>query len=268
LGHNIQILNKNPFAIIIIIIIVIMTKTALKLILCWALVNVGVAQDIFLPVTEVAEVPKVANVNFYCTTPGKVFNDDCNQAIGEGGPTPDDMMMDIFNRCVYQNTGANLDFSVPDFGEGPGPERKRALRIAEAEAAEANDKAGDSRSLGYCDGCVCSEICCMLGYCGSSCSCTCACERRRLEEENEIISILQGRQLQSIPEATDDVVAAVEESCTAQVRSLAILLRSYGNFCLGDGVVEVPVELTEQVTYQHEDITCTPAVISTSHRFL
>jgi hypothetical protein len=235
-------LNKNPFANIIIIII--MTKTALKLILCWALVNVGIAQE-------------VANVNFYCTTPGKVFNDDCNQAIGEGGPTPDDKMMDIFNRCVYQKTGANLDFNVPDFGVGP--ERKRALRTAEAEAAEANDKAGDSRSLGPCDACVCSEICCMMGYCGSSCSCTCACERRRLEEENEIISILQGRQLQA------DVVAAVEESCTAQVRSLAILLRSYGNFCLGDGVVAVPVANTAQVTYQHEDITCTPAVISTSH---
>jgi hypothetical protein len=248
-----------------------MTKTALKLILCWALVNVGVAQDILLnngideftdAVAEVAEVAEVANVNFYCTTPGKVIKDDCDQQIGEdeGSLTPDGLMMDIFNRCVFQETGANLPFAVP-FPAGP-TRRKRALRTA----AAANEEA-DGRSLGFCDACVCSEVCCILGYCGSSCSCTCACERRRLEEENEIISILQGRQLQSTPETTQEVVAAVEASCTAQVRTLAILLRAYGNLCLGDGVVSEAVESTGQMTYHYEEIACTPAVISTNHGF-
>jgi hypothetical protein len=253
-GHNIQIFINNPFAKIIII----MTKAALKLTLCLALVIGGVAQDIFLADT----VTEVANVNIYCTTPGQVFNDDCNKQIGEdeGSLTPDDLMMDIFNRCVYHETGANLDFTIPDFVPD---ERKRALRTA---AEGANDEAG--RSLGKCDACVCSEVCCILGYCGSSCSCTCACERRRLEEENEIISILQGRQLQLIPETTQEVVAAVEASCTTEVRTLAILLRSIGNFCLGDGVVGKAVESTDQLTYHYEDISCTPAVISTSHRFL
>jgi hypothetical protein len=78
--------------------------------------------------------------------------------------------------------------------------------------------------------------------------------------------------LQGIPDTTaEDVVAAVEASCTTQVRTLAILLRSYGNFCLGDGVVAEVFVLpdgTDELTHHHEEIACTPAVISTSHRFL
>jgi hypothetical protein len=264
-GHNIQIFIKNPFTNIIIII---MTKTALKLILCWALVNGGLADEPQDILRTDAPAPEVANVNFYCTTPGQVFHADCNKKIGEeeGSLTPDALMMDIFNRCVYHETGANLDFNKPKFNTDVPDERKRALRTAATAAAEgANDEVG--RSLGYCDACVCSEVCCILGYCGSSCSCTCACERRRLEEENEVLSILQGRQLQLIAEPTEEVVAAVEASCTTQVRTLAILLRSYGNYCLGDGVVGGAVESTDHVTYHYEEITCTPAVISTSHRF-
>jgi hypothetical protein len=256
-GHNIQIFTRNPFANIIII----MTKTFLKLILCWASVNVGFAQDPSILVDPDAELPEIANVNFYCTTPGQVFKDDCSVTIIEGGPTIDDMMMDIFNRCVFHTTGTDLPFSTPDF-----PQRKRALRTA---AAPANDEA--DRSLGHkytkCNACGCSEICCMLGYCGSSCSCSCACERRRLEEENEILSILQGRQLQYtvITETTEKVTEAVALSCTAQVRSLALLLRSDGNKCLGDGEVTEEVGDTGQLTYKHEEISCTPAIISTSH---
>jgi hypothetical protein len=236
-----------------------MTKTALKLFLCWASVNVGVAE-----VTD--DAPQVANVNFYCSTPGQVFNADCTEEFNEGGLTPDDFIMDIFNRCVYQQTGVNLDFSLPHFVVGG--RKERALRTEEEAAAAATDET-DGRSLQYsqCNACVCSEVCCILGYCGSSCSCTCACERRRLEDENEIISILKGgRQLQeSIQRFTQEVELAVEESCTAQVRSFAILLRSHGNFCLGDGVVAETVGTTGQVVYSHEEIYCTPAVISTTH---
>jgi hypothetical protein len=238
-----------------------MSKTALKVILCWASVNVGFAQDPSILVDPVAELPEIADVNFYCTTPGQVFKNDCSLTIVEGGPTIADMMMDIFNRCVFHTTGTDLPFSTPDF-----PQRKRALRTA---ASPANDEADRSLRRHPCDACMCSEICCMLGFCGSSCSCTCACERRRLEEENEILSILQGRQLQLTAEPTQDVVDAVKGSCTAQVRSLALLLRSNGNKCLGDGVVAEEVGDTGQLTYKHEEISCTPAIISTNHgRFL
>jgi hypothetical protein len=201
----------------------IMTKSALKLILCWALVTVVSATG-----------PEIANVNFFCTTPDDANHDHCSQEILEGSLTPDQKMMDIFNRCVFRETGANLDFDVPF--------SRRALRTAAAEAA-ANDEAGD-RSLGPCDACVCSEACCMMGYCGSSCSCTCACERRRLEDENEVISILQGRWL-FLP----DVAELVEASCTSEVRLLAILLLGEDNLCLGS---------------DHEQIVCTPAVITTT----
>jgi hypothetical protein len=213
LGHNIQILTNNPFANII---IMIMTKSALKLILCWALVTVGSAQD-----------SQIANVNFYCTTPDDANHNHCSQPIVEGSLTPDQKMMDIFNRCVFRATGANLDFA------NPFPDR-RALRAAR------NDEAGE-RGLGPCDGCVCNEACCMMGYCGSSCTCTCACERRLLEDENEIISILQGRRF--LP----DVTEIVEESCTSEVRLLAILLQEEDNFCLGS---------------DPSQIVCSPTVIT------
>jgi hypothetical protein len=241
----------------------IMKNTTLKLILCWALVNKGFSLEdpiILNEVDEVDDVADVANVNFYCSTPGRVFKGDCKEEIGDGGLTPDDLIMDIFNRCVFQTTGTNLDFDLPDFEFA---RRKRALSTAEIEGA--NDEAG--RSLGICDACTCAEICCIKGYCGSSCRCTCACQRRRLEEEDEILSILQGRQLTT--EATLEVEAAVQASCTAQVRTLAILLRSFGNFCLGDGVVaevEVLTDGTDQVTYLREEIACTTAVISTNQR--
>ena len=41
-------------------------------------------------------------------------------------------MMDIFNRCVYQETGANVDFNLPDFVLD---QRKLALRTAATAAA-------------------------------------------------------------------------------------------------------------------------------------
>jgi hypothetical protein len=164
---------------------------------------VGFAEDILLADTDTDTAAAIANVNFYCTTPGQVFNDDCLSEICEGSLTPDDLIMDIFNRCVYQETGANLDFNPPDYDTD---KRKQALRTAKAAAsAGANNK--NDRSLRHiCDACQCSEVFCMLGYCGSSCSCTCVCKHRRLEEENEILFILQGCQLQLTPDTTTEAV--------------------------------------------------------------
>jgi hypothetical protein len=210
-----------------------MTKTALKLILRWALVNVGSAVD---------AVVEVANVNFFCTTPGDANPEHCSQPISEGSETPNEKMMDIFNRCVYRETGANLDFSVP-FSR-----HQRALRTAAlAPAAAASDEADRSLLHVCADACVCSEACCMQGFCGSSCTCTCPCQGRRLEDENGIISILQGPRF-LLPDV--HVAENVRAHCTVEVRLLAILLRQENNFCLGS----VPGQ-----------VQCTPAVISTNH---
>jgi hypothetical protein len=203
-----------------------MAKSELKLILCWALVNVGSA-------VAVADAPPlfVANVNWICHGNNDAVHEHCTEAIVEGGnTTPEHKMMDIFNRCVFHETGADFGFANPFSSD----RRKRPLRTA--------------RSLEKCWERPClEEACCMqhTNLCGSSCGAYCPCDSRRLEDdEDEIISILQGRQLPVLT-TTSDLAVNVVAKCTAEVRLLAVLLNVEDNLCLGSvpGQVECAVTM-------------------------
>ena len=160
-------------------------------------------------------------VNMRCDRADDADEADCSKEIVSGtGITAEHQILDAFHNCVMEATGENKQFERPP----PPATGARDLRLGSPVR----------RELYNCnDPCVNCEICCFLGFCGSSGCCECSCNSRRLDSDEESSEEAMGLFDVLGAASLDTQKKEVEKRCTKEVKILAKELMGVGNKCLG-----------------------------------